>query len=279
MKRWVVVALLLVGCEGCGASGPPPPPAPSGPSAGPGHVAGARRAPAAPGEDPSGARSESGATAAEAGEPTEEAAEGRPQPVLSRAELAALDAARCHDLLRTRGVSFEPVAAAEAEGVVSPIRLTGPVGGIPFVHGGRSDRYAILDCRLAIALLGWAPALAASGIERVEHMSIYRPGARVRRTGETSGHAAGTAIDAARFLRADGSVLEVERDWTDKARGAEPCRPREDEAEPQRTLRRLVCDAVEADLFQVVVTPHANARHSNHVHLEIRPDVDWTHVR
>ncbi len=108
---------------------------------------------------------------------------------------------------------------------------------------------------------------------------IYRPAARVRTTGGPSGHASGTAIDAAWFVREDGTTLEVERDWSDKTIGASPCPARDDEPEPQRLLRSLVCDAVEADLFQVVVTPHGDRRHHNHVHLEIRPDVDWTHVR
>ena len=44
-------------------------------------------------------------------------------------------------------------------------------------------------------------------------------------------------------------------------------------------LRRLVCAAVEADLFQVVLTPHYDHAHQNHVHLELVPDVDWSFVR
>jgi hypothetical protein len=136
-----------------------------------------------------------------------------------------------------------------------------------------------MDCRLAIALLGWAPALRAAGFDHIEHASIYRPGARVRATGEPSGHDGAVAIDAFFFIRPDGSRLEVERDWEDKTIGGAVCPPRDDEPEAQHVLRTLVCDAIAADLFQVVVTPHGDRRHRNHVHFEIRPDVDWTHVR
>jgi hypothetical protein len=44
-------------------------------------------------------------------------------------------------------------------------------------------------------------------------------------------------------------------------------------------MRGVICAAVQRDLFQVVLTPHHDAAHANHVHLEIRPGVDWTYVR
>jgi hypothetical protein len=40
-----------------------------------------------------------------------------------------------------------------------------------------------------------------------------------------------------------------------------------------------VCEAVERDLFQVVLTPHYDRAHQNHVHLELVPDVEWSFVR
>ena len=39
-----------------------------------------------------------------------------------------------------------------------------------------------------------------------------------------------------------------------------------------------MCDAVERDLFQVVITPHHDRAHQNHVHLELVPEVDWSYV-
>jgi hypothetical protein len=73
----------------------------------------------------------------------------------------------------------------------------------------------------------------------------------------------------------DERSFVVETDWTDKRRGVPPCPPREDEAEPQRVLRELVCEAVASDIFQVVLTPHHDEHHQNHVHLELRGDVSW----
>jgi hypothetical protein len=41
----------------------------------------------------------------------------------------------------------------------------------------------------------------------------------------------------------------------------------------------MVCAAVSADLFQVVLTPHYDRAHGNHVHLEVVPGVPWSFVR
>jgi hypothetical protein len=185
----------------------------------------------------------------------------------------------CYAALQAEGVAFERVAEREAMGVDTPARLLGPLRGVEVVARGRGTTHAILDCRLALALLSWAPALTQAGVARVEHYSIYRPGARTPRKSKTSGHARGLAIDAARFHLRNGEVLDVLTDWEDRDRGGAPCPQRPDESWSSRVLRGVVCDAVESNLFQVVLTPHHDRAHENHVHLEIRPDVDWTYVR
>ncbi len=133
-----------------------------------------------------------------------------------------------------------------------------------------------MDCRLAVALLAWSEILRAHGVRSVDHYSIYRAGAVVESTGQASGHSTGLAIDVGSIDFDDGHSLEVERDWADKRHGVPPCGPHEGEAEPQRELRELVCAAVERDLFQVVLTPHHDEHHSNHVHLELRAGVTWS---
>jgi hypothetical protein len=185
----------------------------------------------------------------------------------------------CYAALAAEGVSFERVAARDAFGVRTPVRLRGPLRGVEVVASGRHRTHAILDCRLALALLWWTPALRDAGVVRVEHYSIYRPGARTAGEGRVSGHARGMAIDAARFHLRNGEVLDVLTDWEDRDRGGAPCPQRPDEGRPSRVLRGVVCDAVEGNLFQVVLTPHHDRAHGNHVHLEIRPDVDWSYVR
>jgi hypothetical protein len=185
----------------------------------------------------------------------------------------------CFEALRAEGVAFERVTSREALGVDTPVRLLGPLRGVEVTARGGGQTHTILDCRLALALLSWAPALAQAGVARVEHYSIYRPRARTPRRGRVSGHARGLAIDAARFHLRNGEVLDVLTHWQDRDRGDAPCPRRPGEEWPSRLLRGVVCDAVESNLFQVVLTPHHDRAHENHVHLEIRPDVDWTYVR
>ena len=186
----------------------------------------------------------------------------------------------CLVLLSRHDVSVRPVDAGDAPGVEMPVLLEGPVDGVSIAHRGGSERHSVIDCRLVVALLAWAPALRAAGVVRIEHFSVYRPGARVSSTGQPSGHAAGLAIDAGIFVLSEDRAMHVEREWTDRRRDVAPCPPPDtQEAEGQRLLRTLVCGAVDQDLFQIVVTPHRDAHHENHVHLEVRPGVSWSHVR
>ena len=195
----------------------------------------------------------------------------------ARPELA--DPARCYQALTAAGVAFEPVPAESAAGIAVPTRLRGPLGGIEVVPSDHSVKHALLDCRLALALLAWAPTLRRAGVDRIEHYSTYRPGSHVRRTGKISGHSRGLAIDAARFGLDDGEVLDVRTDWQDRERGGAPCPRRPDEGRSSRLLRGVVCAAVQDELFQVVITPHHDHAHADHVHLELRPEVSWIYVR
>lgn len=187
----------------------------------------------------------------------------------------------CYAKLDDAGVRYERVDSDKARGVQYPTRLQGPVGGVEIVqHDRRAPNHqAILDCRLALAVLTWAPSLRRAGVRRIEHYSMYRPGARVGGSGKRSGHSSGMALDAARFHLENGQVVDVLTDWEDRDRGDAPCPRRDDEAWQSRLLRGLVCEAVDRNLFQVVITPHHDRAHENHVHLELRPEVDWTYVR
>ncbi|MFW6051480.1 MAG: extensin family protein [Myxococcota bacterium] len=253
-----------------------------------------------PRAEPSGSAPEPGGEPAAAGEAaaeresasSEEASSedaSAPAPVLALPDsvpqgraIAGLDPDDCYGLLDELDVAYDRRAEAviEArEAVGAPLLLEGAAGGVTFEHVGRSASHEVTDCRLVVALLRWAVLLRAAGITKVEHMSIYRADATVDGTKQRSGHAVALAIDAARFEREDGTALDVLEDWSDKERGAEPCAEREDEPEPQALLRSLVCDAVEQELFQVVITPHHNRAHRNHVHLELVPGVDWSYIR
>jgi hypothetical protein len=208
----------------------------------------------------------------------------RPPAIPEGRAVGELGRRACERILEGHGVPFERLERSEAEGVEMPIRLTGKVGDVEIVHRdhgnrrrrSRIRRLEILDCRLAVALLAWAPALRAANVARVDHYSVYRPGARVSSTGRPSGHAGGLAIDVGDLRLTDGTRLHVEEHWADKRRGVSPCPARAEDGPEQKLLRDLVCNAATADIFQVVLTPHHDDHHSNHVHLELRPGVTWS---
>lgn len=194
-------------------------------------------------------------------------------------EIAALTPDDCRRLLDQAEVQFEPVPDDAAPAVLAPVYLLAPVNGVSFSPRNGLSEHGMLDCRLAIALLAWSPALQEAGVVKVEHYSSFRPGARVRGTGKSSGHARALAMDAARFHFEDGRVLDIEEAWEQRERGGAPCPERTDEGEAGHLLRHLVCEAVSRDLFQVVLTPHHDRAHQNHVHLELVPEVDWSYIK
>jgi hypothetical protein len=210
----------------------------------------------------------------------------RPQPIRvgrtslpSGRSIAGLSSLECRRVLRNASVRFDPLTRHEAPAIAEPMALRSAVLGVQFEPANGMAKNGTVDCRLAVALLAWAPILRDAGVVRVEHFSTYRPGAHVRKTGKISGHAHAMAIDAARFYLRDGRLLQVDDDWDERERGGEPCPVRRGESDGGRILRQVVCRAVERDLFQVVITPHHDRDHQNHVHLELVPDVDWSYVK
>lgn len=192
--------------------------------------------------------------------------------------VASLSEDACLGMLRAHDVAFHRMDRSEARGVGIPIRLDGPLAGITVRSRGHSELHEILDCRLAVALLAWAPELHEAGVVEVQHYSTYRPGARVGGSGSRSGHANALAIDLAVLVMRDGTEREVLTAWESRDRGAEPCEGDHDEGPESASLRRLVCSVAEDELFQIVLTPHYDAAHANHVHLELRPGVTWQYV-
>jgi hypothetical protein len=206
-------------------------------------------------------------------------------PLPSPAErYAALDRATCEIALGARGIAFTRVD--EARGVLEPLRLGGPLHGVTY-HSGipaaqrASSPYEIIDCRLALALDDFAQQLAAHDVVEVVHLSMYRPPSQGHlATRFYSGHTRGLAIDAASFVKRDGTTLVVERDFHGRI-GAQTCGartgPNPATAEALE-LRRIVCDAAEARLFNVTLTPDFNWKHRNHFHLEVRADTKWSYL-
>lgn len=235
---------------------------------------------AAPTETRRGARKSNAVAQGETREPNQAESRARSSRLSlpSGRDIAALSPRECRRLLTRSGVQFESVSDRAAANIAEPVSLLSPLGGVSFGPKNGNATHGMLDCRLALALLAWAPSLQSSGVIKVEHYSTYRPGAKVRASRKTSGHARAMAIDAARFHLRDGTVLAVDSDWDQRERGGDPCLERRREADKGKLLRRLVCDAVEQGLFQVVITPHHDRAHQDHVHLELVPEVDWTYI-
>jgi hypothetical protein len=204
-----------------------------------------------------------------------------PLPALAPAlRYGRLDRVTCETELERRGIPFSRVD--EARGVLAPVRLQGTLHGVTFRTGlpearRASSPWEIVDCRLALALDDFAAQLATHDITQVIHFSIYRPPIATWPDGKlASRHPGALAIDAGTFVKRDGTRLEVERDFhghigatTCTGSGPHPATPEALE------LRRIVCDATEARLFNVALTPDYNRPHRNHFHLEVTAGVAW----
>ncbi|MEO6774903.1 MAG: extensin family protein [Kofleriaceae bacterium] len=192
----------------------------------------------------------------------------------------ALSPEACETELGNRHIGF---TKETARGVLDPIRLTGALHGVEF----RSDEgdarraespYEIADCRLVLAMDDFAQILEQHDIVEVRHYSMYRPPPKTWADDRIGGqHNGALALDAGRFTKRDGTVLDVSKDFHGKI-GAPTCG---DGAGPHpatasaKELREILCSTVAAHLFNVVLTPDFNRPHRNHFHLEVMANVKW----
>jgi hypothetical protein len=176
-----------------------------------------------------------------------------------------------------------PFQRETARGVLAPVRLTGPLHGVTFRTSLRDEQRAttpweIADCRLVLALDDFAQILEKHDIVEVIHYSMYRVPPKSWPDDKIGGqHNGGLALDAGRFLRKDGTKLDVLETFHGKI-GDKTCgegaRPHPASADAKE-LRAILCEAVDAHLFNVVLTPDFNRPHRNHFHLEVMAGVQW----
>jgi hypothetical protein len=195
-------------------------------------------------------------------------------------QYAALSQVDCEAELQKRGIGFQ---REPARGVLAPVRLTGPLQGIVFrtdlADAARATSpWELADCRLVLSLDDLAAILKQHDIVEVRHYSMYRPPpASWPEDRRGARHNGALALDAARFVGKDGSVLDVDKHFHG-AIGAKTCGPG---AEPRPAtpeavkLRAILCEAVDRRLFNVVLTPNYNRPHKNHFHLEVTEGVKW----
>jgi hypothetical protein len=193
---------------------------------------------------------------------------------------AQLSRSACEAELRRRKVLSRPDRAL---GVMAPLRLNGPLNGVLFRGEGTDESRAkspheILDCRLALALFDLAAILKRYDIVEVRHFSMYRlPPPSWPRSRIADRHLGALAIDAGRFIKRDGNVLDVDQHFHG-AIGAKTCGPGaapKPATKPALELRALLCEIVAQRLFNVVLTPNYNEPHKNHFHLEVTAGKRW----
>lgn len=174
------------------------------------------------------------------------------------AKLRALrgDPAGCRAVLARSDVDFTTLPAAGEGSCARPDRT-------------RLDAYPLspqpppTTCAVAAALELWrrgtlepaARASFGSGIARIEHLGAFSC-RRVngRDSGRWSEHATGNAIDIAALVLADGTRINVLRDWPGDTAKA-------------RFLRRIRDGACRD--FATVLSPDYNAAHSDHFHFDM----------
>ncbi len=236
-------------------------------------------------DDPSGATTAEDDAAARAVGPDDEAGapEGGelPETAALAAEIAEMSPRTCLRALARAHVDYERPRSAPP-GIETPVVVRGPIRGVTFRASDAPAGHELMDCRLAVSLARFATLLRALHVREVRHYSMVRgPSSREPlRDGLYPGHPGGMAIDAAVFVRDDGSVLDVLRDYRGR-RGRPPCgaRARVAATEPARTLRTIQCESARRGWFHVVLGPNFNVAHRNHLHLEVARGVCWLFVR
>lgn len=193
-------------------------------------------------------------------------------------ELARPD---CLAALKERKIAF--TREGDTRGVVIPVRLAGPLHGVEFKTNLPDKQRAttiweIGDCRLILAMDDFSAILAQHDIVTVIHYSMYRAPAKDWPADKPgTRHPGGLALDAAKFIKKDGSKLVVDDDFHG-AIGDKTCG---DGAAPHPAtpeaieLRAILCEAAAQHLFNVMLTPNYNKPHHNHFHLEVTEGVKW----
>jgi hypothetical protein len=188
---------------------------------------------------------------------------------------AALGRDACLQVAEARRLPFTkgpPVPTIDA-----PVRLEGALAGVVFrfAHEVASEPHEapVLDCRLLLALDDLATVAREQGFSELHYNRIYR--GRGGRPGWR--HPAGVAIDIVAVRSREHGLLKVEQHFKGEGIGSRTCvekrpQPREERA---RELRSFVCRVHDAHIFNLLLTPHYDKRHSDHFHLEVRRGIKW----
>lgn len=204
------------------------------------------------------------------------------------ARYAGMRKKACLAELSRRKIAFQAVRGAR--GVLAPVRLAGALGGVTFRSEAPAKERAmspaeVMDCRLVLALHDWSKTLASRGIDEVRTITAWRPPPPSWPSGKIgTRHAGALAVDVKRLGKklASGERsrrwLRVESDFHARA-GDKVCGPGAGEQRlppAALDLRAIVCEADRLGIFTSILTPAYDRAHRDHLHVEIRPGVDWS---
>jgi len=184
---------------------------------------------------------------------------GGPPPPPARAPRVGTGEACLMDLNR-HNVSYQiPVIPASA----GPCQIDTPIRA--YGLSIRWNQPATMSCVLGDVLMRFESevvepdAINILGKPVVSERNLGAYSCRVEASSRhvMSQHALGRAIDLAGWTLADGSRVDVEKDWTDRG--------------PRGRFLHAVAEGA-CHYFSVVLTPSTNPLHHDHFHLDIGPD-------
>jgi len=202
----------------------------------------------------------------------------RPPATLDANAIMRLAPAECLARLDAANVEYTRVMADRAPEVAQPIRplvLGGVRFEIPWSKDLSSDRHAIWDCRLAVAMLPLAQWLRRRGVDEVHYFSALRAGASARKK-PRSQHNRGLALDVLGLVIGQADRIDVEDHYPRRKLTRCPVgesRARRGLTQPERLFMNLVCEAYGLRLVHTLLTPDHDRAHANHLHLDIKPDM------
>ena len=162
----------------------------------------------------------------------------------------------CLARLAARSVHFRSLE--HEMGVHTPIIVDGPIAGVRYYAGEKTELVA--DCRLVLALAMVGAELTAYGVSDVRFSGAYVY--RLSAKGRVSLHAYGLALDMHGFTR-NGQHYEVKRDFR---RGLGTA------LESDAPVTNAVAARFhQSGLFHEYLTPDDNADHHDHVHIGVSP--------
>ncbi len=187
----------------------------------------------------------------------------------------------CMAALAALGADFTP--ARPTKGVTEPVILQPSIEGVTFRSWKSAKPHAFLAaCEMGKRLVEFARLVKRHNVDEVLHMGVYNyrkmrnPECIKRKNCRLSQHAYATAIDVYGVgIAGSDASYSFKHDWVvDKSVGVCPGNPK---GEGDRLLHAISCGAFARRIFNVILTPNYNLRHSDHTHSDLT--MSWHGLR